>query len=279
MTVRGPRWLHPYSRAAPGDRPKRSSGLPWASERNKAASVGHRPQAGNAGWHAAVKRHEVRSGDHGQRNEQQGKVRPAWARGRRPRHHRDRGDSSPISTAWSGGSQINTRPAVSLVNASRLPSRAEPRASFGVGSPWLLPRDLSVTKIWRHHSHLDRPQFDQRQCLAHSLTINLSRCLRPDEGGEKSCTNWRSSVPELASCKAESAVAAAAAGDFGLTANDMQALAQKLHPNESAIVILFENVWERRFRDAAKARGGEVLNQRLISSKGLVEAAVRLARE
>jgi uncharacterized membrane protein len=87
------------------------------------------------------------------------------------------------------------------------------------------------------------------------------------------------SVPELASCKAESAVAAAAAGDFGLTANDMQALAQKLHPNESAIVILFENVWERRFRDAAKARGGEVLNQRLISSKGLVEAAVRLARE
>jgi hypothetical protein len=152
MTVRGPRWLHPYSRAAPGDRPKRSSGLPWASERNKAASVGHRSQAGNAGWHAAVKRHEVRSGDHGQRNEQQGKVRPAWARGRRPRHHRDRGDSSPISTAWSGGSQINTRPAVSLVNASRLPSRAEPRASFGVGSPWLLPRDLSVTKIWRRSS-------------------------------------------------------------------------------------------------------------------------------
>ncbi len=83
-------------------------------------------------------------------------------------------------------------------------------------------------------------------------------------------------VPELASSKAESAVAAAAAGDFGLSANDMQALAQRLHPNESAIVILFENVWERRFRDAATARGGEVLNQRLISSKSLAEAAGRI---
>jgi uncharacterized protein len=85
-------------------------------------------------------------------------------------------------------------------------------------------------------------------------------------------------APELASSKAEAAVAAAAAGDFGLSANDMQALVQKLQPNESAIIILFENVWERRFREAAKVRGGEVLNQRLISSKALAEAAARLAR-
>ena len=86
-------------------------------------------------------------------------------------------------------------------------------------------------------------------------------------------------VPELAKSKAEAAVAASAAGDFGLSANDMQAIAQKLQPNEFAILILFENVWERRFKEAAKARGGEVVDQRLISSKGLIEAAVRLARE
>ena len=85
-------------------------------------------------------------------------------------------------------------------------------------------------------------------------------------------------APELASSKVEAAVAAAAAGDFGLSANDIQALAQKLQPNESAIIILFENVWERRFREAAKVRGGEVLNQRLIPSKALAEAAGRLAR-
>ncbi len=86
-------------------------------------------------------------------------------------------------------------------------------------------------------------------------------------------------APELARSKAEAAVAGAAAGDFGLSANDIRALAQKLQPDESAIVILFENVWERRFKEAAKARDGEVVNQRLISSKALTEAAVRLARE
>ena len=85
-------------------------------------------------------------------------------------------------------------------------------------------------------------------------------------------------APELARSKVEAAVVAAAAGDFGLSANDMQALAHKLQPNEFAIVILFENVWERRFREAAKARGGEVLNQRLISSKALADAAGRLLR-
>jgi predicted double-glycine peptidase len=85
-------------------------------------------------------------------------------------------------------------------------------------------------------------------------------------------------APELASSKAEAAVAAAAAGDFGLSAKDLQALAQKLEPNESAIAILFENVWERRFKEVAKARGGEILNQRLISSKALAEAAGQLVR-
>jgi predicted double-glycine peptidase len=63
-------------------------------------------------------------------------------------------------------------------------------------------------------------------------------------------------APELASSKAEAAVADAAAGDFGLSANDIQALAQKLQPDESAIVILFENVWERRFKETAATRRG-----------------------
>ena len=81
---------------------------------------------------------------------------------------------------------------------------------------------------------------------------------------------------ELASTKAAAALADAAAGDFGLSANDMRALAEKLQPNESAIVILFENVWERRFREAAAERGGEVVNQRFISPKALTEAAARL---
>jgi len=86
-------------------------------------------------------------------------------------------------------------------------------------------------------------------------------------------------VPELARTKIEAAVADAAAGDFGLSADDLQALAQKLQPDESVIAILFENVWERRFREAARARGGEVCNQQLISSKALAETAARFIHE
>jgi hypothetical protein len=85
-------------------------------------------------------------------------------------------------------------------------------------------------------------------------------------------------APELARSKAEAALATAAAGDFGLSADDMRALGEKLQPNESAIVILFENVWERRFKDAAKLRGGEVLNQRLISPQALADTVSPLIR-
>src|SRR4051812_41222440 len=51
--------------------------------------------------------------------------------------------------------------------------------------------------------------------------------------------------PELAGSKAQVAADAAAIGDFGLSAEDIQGIARKLPENHSAIVILFENVWER----------------------------------
>jgi hypothetical protein len=83
-------------------------------------------------------------------------------------------------------------------------------------------------------------------------------------------------APEIAGAKAHTALVGAAAGDFGLSASDVQALAEKLQPDESAIIILFENAWERRFKQAAKKRGGAVVDQRLISSKVLAESARRL---
>jgi hypothetical protein len=51
-------------------------------------------------------------------------------------------------------SQLNTWPMVSPVNASRLPSRAEPRASLGVGwlarpSPWRTFTSYSLPASWR----------------------------------------------------------------------------------------------------------------------------------
>jgi predicted double-glycine peptidase len=75
----------------------------------------------------------------------------------------------------------------------------------------------------------------------------------------------------------ESAVESAAAGDFGLSAADIQRMAQKLPPDHSAIIGLFENVWERRFKEVAEKHAGAVINQRLISPEALAKAASEFA--
>jgi len=77
----------------------------------------------------------------------------------------------------------------------------------------------------------------------------------------------------------ESAVKAAAEGDFGLSAGDIQEIARKLPPDHSAIIGLFENVWERRFKDVAGKHAGAVIDQRLISPAALAKAASELFAE
>jgi hypothetical protein len=83
--------------------------------------------------------------------------------------------------------------------------------------------------------------------------------------------------PEFASSKVEAAVRAAAEGDFGLSANDIQKIAHKLQPEHSAIIILFENVWERKLNDIAKKHNGAVVSQRLIAPAALAKVAHELA--
>jgi uncharacterized membrane protein len=83
--------------------------------------------------------------------------------------------------------------------------------------------------------------------------------------------------PELARSKAEAAVVAATHGDFGLSAGDMRKLAQKIQPNQSAIIILFENAWERKFKDVVKKHGGTIIAQKLLTSENLAKAARELA--
>jgi predicted double-glycine peptidase len=82
--------------------------------------------------------------------------------------------------------------------------------------------------------------------------------------------------PQLARSKAEAAVAAAAAGDFGLSAGDIQQIAQKLSPDHSAIILLFENAWERKFKEVAGRFDGTVVRQKLITSEALAKAAREL---
>ena len=83
--------------------------------------------------------------------------------------------------------------------------------------------------------------------------------------------------PEYTRSKVEAAASEAAAGDFGLSAGDMQEIARKLRPEHSAIIVLFENVWERKFKAVAQKHGGALVNQRLITSEALAKAAADLA--
>jgi predicted double-glycine peptidase len=82
--------------------------------------------------------------------------------------------------------------------------------------------------------------------------------------------------PELARSKAEAAARAAASGDFGLSADDIRRIGERLPPDHSAIIGLFENVWERRFKQVVGAHAGEVINQRLVSPETLAKAASEL---
>jgi uncharacterized protein len=82
--------------------------------------------------------------------------------------------------------------------------------------------------------------------------------------------------PEQARSKVEAATGAAAAGDFGLSADDIHLVARKLSPGHSAIIVLFENVWERKFKAVAHKHGGALVSQRLLTSEALAKAADEL---
>jgi predicted double-glycine peptidase len=83
--------------------------------------------------------------------------------------------------------------------------------------------------------------------------------------------------PQGAGSRVQTAIKAAAAGDFGLSSDDIREIASRLPPDHSAIIAVFENVWERRLREVAKKYGGTVINQRLVSTQALVKAASDLA--
>src|SRR5450759_3409618 len=90
-------------------------------------------------------------------------------------------------------SQLNTRPVVSPVNASRLPSRTEPRASLGVGAVgYSLPREglapPVLCQLCLAHSHMGhkrtnrrRPKFKFVRCCPKADKISALR--RPRQAG------------------------------------------------------------------------------------------------
>ena len=76
--------------------------------------------------------------------------------------------------------------------------------------------------------------------------------------------------------KVEHAIEAAAQGDFGLGAAKIREIANQLPPEHSALIVLFENVWERRLSEIAEKYDGAIINQRLVTSEAVAEAASAL---
>ncbi len=67
----------------------------------------------------------------------------------------------------------------------------------------------------------------------------------------------------------EKAVMAAGRGDFGLPMADIKAIGGKLRRNRSALIILFENTWERRLKEVAARYGGAVTGQKILTPDAL----------
>jgi predicted double-glycine peptidase len=84
--------------------------------------------------------------------------------------------------------------------------------------------------------------------------------------------------PEHARASALAAAKSAIEGDFGLPAETLKRIAEKLPANHSVVIGIFENVWERKLRDVAKRHGGRVTNQGLMSSEDIARAIANGAR-
>jgi predicted double-glycine peptidase len=74
----------------------------------------------------------------------------------------------------------------------------------------------------------------------------------------------------LVRSNAEAAVRAAAKTDFGLSTGDLNKIGERLPLDSSAIVLMMENTWERRFKEVAARYGGAVVNQKMITSDAIV---------
>ena len=83
--------------------------------------------------------------------------------------------------------------------------------------------------------------------------------------------------PEAARSKMQAAIDAAAKGDFGLSVADIKRIARKLPRDHSAVIVLFENAWERRLKEVAARHGGAISAQRMITPDALVATVSKIA--
>src|SRR4029078_5387220 len=80
----------------------------------------------------------------------------------------------------------------------------------------------------------------------------------------------------LTSSAMASAAKSAGHGDFGITASEMSKLGERLKKGHSAIIIVVENVWERKLREIAHKDRGGLSRQILVDSATLAGVAKRI---
>jgi predicted double-glycine peptidase len=78
--------------------------------------------------------------------------------------------------------------------------------------------------------------------------------------------------------QAESAAKAAEAGDFGLSPDEILKIGGKIPPDHGVVIFLFENLWERKFREVVKKYHGEVIEQRAYVPAQIAKVGEALAR-
>ncbi len=64
---------------------------------------------------------------------------------------------------------------------------------------------------------------------------------------------------------------------FGLTADDVQTIADHIPDNSSAIVALFEHTWAVKLKEAIRDAGGYTVTQGIVQPEALVVLGAELA--
>ena len=86
-------------------------------------------------------------------------------------------------------------------------------------------------------------------------------------------TEYSLGTPERASIQCARCHHERQDGDFGLPADELKRIGEKLAPNHSAVIAISRMSGSKNLRDIAKRYSGRVINQQLMSSDDVAKAA------
>jgi predicted double-glycine peptidase/uncharacterized membrane protein len=81
---------------------------------------------------------------------------------------------------------------------------------------------------------------------------------------------------EAARLRAQTAAKGAAQGDFGLSEQELWQIAAPLAAGNSAMILIFDNLWERKLREAAAKYAGKVIREKRIGASELAQLGQEL---